>query len=125
MRVAYSLGVDAFMYFSNRVKNIYTKPSSWILKNLAIPAFDYHNISNGYSPKLSGLITVTNPINLGLFSEDLVCHEKLYKYNTNHIRQITKISVDNEATVLYPQTIFWRAEVVLAHRESHKLNADD
>jgi len=125
MRVAYNLDFGAIMYFSNRVKNIYTKDSSWILRNLAIPAFDFKDISCGYSPKIANLIEVSNPINIGLLSNDLVNQEKLTKSNTNHLRNRCRIMIDNEASVLYPNTIFSFAEVDLYHRNTYKLPVDD
>lgn len=108
--------IDGVMYFSNRVMNGFTRPVSWIAKNIAIPAFDvkgYGDNKEMYSPYIDSLFKMSYPLHVGMFADGVfppgpaTFHESSNWARTHSGVFITSLACE------YCRTEFYRCEIEL------------
>lgn len=110
--------VDGVMYFSTKVEGGFTDASSWLSKNLAIPAYDvkaYGDNPKLYSPKIDSLFDISIPINLGMYANGIIpAGPHAFHESDNWARSHSKAFITKKG-YNYSQTLFYKCEIELQH----------
>lgn len=109
-------GADGIMYFSTRVSFDYSSSSSWVSKNIAIPAFDasgFDGKTGLYSKEIESLFDVSEPINIGYFAKGLYPVSCIiYHESNNSARTKAPVYITNKKA-FYSETLFYKCEIEL------------
>ena len=123
MQIIKDYNVDGIMYFSTRVKCVYSNPTSWISKNIAIPAFDASEFKNGnnyYSPKIDSMFDISTPINTGLFSSGVIPLGPKTNHESQNLFRVHAPVYITAKPCEYKDTDFYRCEIELQNYFNNK-----
>lgn len=108
--------VDGIMYFSTRVAFGYQDDSSWLSRNIAIPAFDttgFNGKTGLYSKKIDSLFDISHPINVGFFANGVIpIGPKGYHESYNQARSCAPVLYCSQKST-YKNTLFYKCEIEL------------
>jgi hypothetical protein len=107
-------GLGGILYFSNQLNNAYSSGASWILKNLAVPAFDFKDCDNGYSNKILDDFRISYPLNVGMYERNVLGQRpKIIPSKTNLARTSAPLNISGAYNTCYSNTPFYRCEIEL------------